>query len=98
MLQALAPELATAKPGALNAARFPDLKAVIRMGEGATPGMLRFPDVMSRGRDGLDTVQLYARESTLTDHDTINIQYTSGTTGNPKGATLTHHNVVNNGR
>jgi fatty-acyl-CoA synthase len=98
MLQALAPELATAEPGALNAARFPDLKAVIRMGEGTTPGMLRFPDLMSRGREHLDTARLAALESTLNTHDSINIQFTSGTTGNPKGATLTHHNVLNNGR
>jgi len=98
MLQTLAPELATTEPGSLDAARFPGLRAVIRMGEGTTPGMLRFPDVMSRGRDHLDTAQLDALESALTAHDPINIQFTSGTTGNPKGATLTHHNVVNNGR
>src|SRR5476649_1153328 len=98
MLQTLAPELASDEPGALNAARFPDLKAVIRMGEGSTPGMLRFSDVMSRGRDHLNTAQLDEMESALTAHDPINIQFTSGTTGNPKGATLTHHNVVNNGR
>ncbi len=98
MLQALAPELETAEPGSLNATRFPDLKAVIRMGDGATPGMLRFPDVMSRGRDRLDTKQLDTLESKLSAFDPINIQFTSGTTGNPKGATLTHHNVLNNGR
>ena len=98
MLQTLAPELATAEPGSLDAARFPGLRAVIRMGEGSTPGMLRFPDVMSRGRDLLDTAQLDTLESTLSADDPINIQFTSGTTGNPKGATLTHHNVVNNGR
>ena len=98
MLQTLAPELATAEPGFLNAARFPDLKAVIRMGEGSTPGMLRFPDVMSRGRERLDRTQLDALESKLSAFDPINIQFTSGTTGNPKGATLTHHNVLNNGR
>ncbi len=98
MLQALAPELAVAEPGELHAAKLPDLRAVIRMGEGTTPGMLRFPDVMSRGRAHLDTANLGAKESKLSAHDPINIQFTSGTTGNPKGATLTHHNVVNNGR
>ena len=98
MLQALAPELAVAEPGKLHAAKLPDLRAVIRMGEGTTPGMLRFPDVMSRGRAHLDTANLGAKESKLSAHDPINIQFTSGTTGNPKGATLTHHNVVNNGR
>ena len=98
MLQTLAPELAVAEPGELHAAKLPDLRAVIRMGEGTTPGMLRFPDVMSRGRAHLDTANLAAKESKLSAHDPINIQFTSGTTGNPKGATLTHHNVVNNGR
>jgi fatty-acyl-CoA synthase len=98
MLQTLAPELAVAEPGELHAAKLPDLRAVIRMGEGTTPGMLRFPDVMSRGRAHLDTANLGAKESKLSAHDPINIQFTSGTTGNPKGATLTHHNVVNNGR
>jgi fatty-acyl-CoA synthase len=98
MLQTLAPELAVTEPGELHAAKLPDLRAVIRMGEGTTPGMLRFPDVMSRGRAHLDTANLGAKESKLSAHDPINIQFTSGTTGNPKGATLTHHNVVNNGR
>src|SRR5580698_6186484 len=98
MLQALAPELAVSEPGALKAARFPELRAVIRMGEGATPGMLRFADVMSRGREQLDTTRLDAIGATLHADDPINIQFTSGTTGNPKGATLTHRNVVNNAR
>jgi fatty-acyl-CoA synthase len=98
MLETLAPELQTAAPGSLNAARFPDLKAVIRMGDGTTPGMLRFPDVMGLGRDRLDTAQLDALEAKLSAVDPINIQFTSGTTGSPKGATLTHHNVLNNGR
>ncbi len=95
MLQTLAPELAGCEPGALKSARLPDLQFVIRLGTGRTPGMLNFDDVMSSGRaartgfvapDGLDC------------DDPINIQFTSGTTGSPKGATLTHHNVVNNAR
>jgi fatty-acyl-CoA synthase len=98
MLQALAPELATSEPGALNAARFPELRAVIRMGDGVPSSMLRFADVMSRGREQLDTARLDALEATLHADDPINIQFTSGTTGNPKGATLTHRNVVNNAR
>jgi fatty-acyl-CoA synthase len=98
MLQALAPELATSEPGALQASRFPELRAIIRMGDGTTPGMLRFADVMSRGREQLDTARLDALEAALSADDPINIQFTSGTTGNPKGATLTHRNVVNNAR
>jgi fatty-acyl-CoA synthase len=98
MLQALAPELATSEPGALQASRFPELRAIIRMGDGTTPGMLRFSEVMSRGREQLDTARLDALEASLNADDPINIQFTSGTTGNPKGATLTHRNVVNNAR
>src|SRR6202012_3753790 len=98
MLQALAPELATSEPGALQASRFPELRAIIRMGDGTTPGMLRFAEVMSRGREQLDTARLDALEASLNANDPINIQFTSGTTGNPKGATLTHGNVINNAR
>ena len=97
MLQTLAPELATAQPGALNAAKLPALRWVIRMGEANTPGMLNFADVIARGKsvpvDALDAIT-----ATLSPDDAINIQFTSGTTGAPKGATLTHVNVVNNAR
>ncbi|MFT4099973.1 MAG: AMP-binding protein [Burkholderiaceae bacterium] len=92
MLQALAPELADADPGRLRAARLPHLRFVIRMGEARTPGMLNVSDVLAAGRNTV------LRPPVLDCHDAINIQFTSGTTGNPKGATLTHHNVVNNGR
>jgi len=98
MLQALAPELADAEPNALHAAKLPELRTVIRMGAGATPGMLNFDDVMRRGRAALDTARLDALEATLAADDAINVQFTSGTTGNPKGATLTHRNIVNNAR
>jgi fatty-acyl-CoA synthase len=98
MLQTLAPELDGAEPGALQAAKLPELRTVIRMGDGKTPGMLNFEGVMARGRETLDTARLVSIESKLDARDPINIQFTSGTTGNPKGATLTHHNVVNNSR
>ncbi|WP_250532638.1 AMP-binding protein [Caballeronia sp. AZ10_KS36] len=98
MLQALAPELSDAEPNDLHAAKLPALRTVIRMGDGTTPGMLNFDDVMRRGRAALDTARLDALETKLDAHDAINIQFTSGTTGNPKGATLTHRNIVNNAR
>jgi len=68
------------------------LEWIIRMGEGRTPDMLNYADVLAKGRGGS------IREEPLDCHDPINIQFTSGTTGSPKGATLTHHNVVNNAR
>nr|WP_175800603.1 AMP-binding protein [Burkholderia anthina] len=98
MLQALAPELAHCAPGDLHAARLPALRIVIRMGDDPTPGMLRYADVVARGRETLDVAALDAIGATLAATDPINIQFTSGTTGSPKGATLTHRNVVNNAR
>ena len=98
MLQTLAPELAHSEPGALKAARLPSLQWIVRMGDEQTPGMLNYGALLERGRASLQTRQLDAISATLDCHDAINIQFTSGTTGNPKGATLTHHNVVNNAR
>ncbi|MFM0020809.1 AMP-binding protein [Paraburkholderia azotifigens] len=98
MLQELAPELASATPGDLHAARLPDLRIVIRMCDTETPGMLTFSDVIEQGRTAFDPAKLDAIGATLNANDPINIQFTSGTTGNPKGATLTHRNVVNNAR
>jgi fatty-acyl-CoA synthase len=98
MLQTLAPELAHSEPGALQAARLPALQWVIRLGDERTPGMLNYGTLLERGRAGLQVQQLDAISATLDCHDPINIQFTSGTTGSPKGATLTHHNIVNNAR
>ena len=101
MLQRLAPELATCSPAALQAQRLPQLQTVIRLGEQTTPGMLNYSEVVERGRAALDVAALNALNALgegLSCFDAINIQFTSGTTGNPKGATLTHHNVVNNAR
>ncbi|HWP18985.1 MAG TPA: AMP-binding protein [Burkholderiaceae bacterium] len=98
MLARLMPELASAQPGAVESARLPQLQFVIRMGRERSPGMLNYDDVLDRGRAALDVAALDAVSASLNCHDAINIQFTSGTTGNPKGATLTHHNVVNNAR
>ncbi|MEZ5727237.1 MAG: AMP-binding protein [Burkholderiaceae bacterium] len=97
-LQRLAPELAQAEPGRLAAAKLPNLRIVIRMGEQKSPGMFNFSDIVAMGRqaDAIDKVR--AISGTLDAHEAINIQFTSGTTGAPKGATLTHHNIVNNAR
>jgi fatty-acyl-CoA synthase len=97
MLAALAPELATARPGELRAARLPELRVVIRMGDEPGAGMLNLPRLLeSTDGDGVERARAIGR--TLSAHDPINIQFTSGTTGAPKGATLTHHNIVNNAR
>ena len=98
MLQTLAPELRRREPGKLMSKRLPMLQFVIRMGDERTPGMLGYDEVMARGgrRRRCTRSMPPARRSAAV--DPINIQFTSGTTGNPKGATLTHHNVVNNAR
>ena len=98
MLRELAPELADATPGDLHAARLPALRSVVRMGDTPSDGMFTFAEIVESGRVGADREALAALEAALDAHDPINIQFTSGTTGNPKGATLTHHNVVNNAR
>ncbi len=96
MLNALAPELATCEPGYLRAGKLPHLTTVIRMGEDRSPGMFNFEDVCNLG--GKDEyARLAELRSVLLPDDAINIQFTSGTTGNPKGATLTHCNILNNG-
>src|SRR5579872_5820860 len=93
-LAGLAPELAGCRPGALQAARLPALRYVIRLGETRTPGYLNFADVMSSGGP---TERLASLATEIQPDDACNIQFTSGTTGLPKGATLSHFNIVNNG-
>ena len=96
MLQGLAPELSTAAPGDLRAAKVPDLRAIITVGQEAPPhGMLSFKNTLDFG-DEVPVADLDAITDTLDQNDPINIQFTSGTTGSPKGACLTHRNIVNN--
>ena len=95
IIEALAPELAQRGTERLRAARLPSLEMVIQMGAKPAPGMLSFEDVLASGR-GAAASDLDAIAAALHPDDAINIQFTSGTTGLPKGATLTHRNIVNN--
>ena len=95
MLAELAPELANAEPGQLKLARLPTLRVVIRMSETKTPGMLNFDQVMALGGSA-EQSRLDGIAASLRPDDPINVQFTSGTTGSPKGATLTHFNILNN--
>lgn len=92
----LCPELATSEPGNLQSARLPLLKNVIVLGENNYAGTYNWSDVIAKGSKTSDA-QLAERKASLHYEDVINIQYTSGTTGFPKGVMLTHSNLINNG-
>jgi fatty-acyl-CoA synthase len=96
MLRELAPEVVECSGVDLHAARLPTLKAIISLSEMSIRGMLRFADIPSLTTSA-HREQLARLSDELRFNDAVNIQFTSGTTGFPKGATLTHHNVLNNG-
>ena len=96
MINTLAPELKGSLPGKLNAAKLPSLRTVIQIGSHTVQGALGFEAVAAMG-GAEQRARLAVLAGTLQFDDAINIQFTSGTTGMPKGATLTHHNILNNG-
>ncbi len=90
------PELPAAEPGKLASPKLPHLENVIFIGQETPMGMNNFNTIMDLGNQVSDQ-DLQAVEATLDCSEVINMQYTSGTTGFPKGVMLTHHNVINNG-
>lgn len=97
MIKELAPEVATCEAGSLRSTRLPHLRSVVVMGEIEEKGIFSFEQLKQLGGPA-QQLRLSKIEKRLTPDDPINVQFTSGTTGAPKGATLSHYNIINNAR
>lgn len=89
------PELKSSEPGKLQSAKLPKLKNIIFLGEQKHPGMYNWDDIIKMGASVTDR-ELAARQASLCPDDAINMQYTSGTTGFPKGVMLSHRGIISN--
>ncbi|MEC1901899.1 AMP-binding protein [Bacillus atrophaeus] len=95
ILNGLIPELKESEPGQLQSDRFPFLKTILFIGDKSPPGMYHWDDIATLSKTVSDT-ELDHRMNSLMSVDVINMQYTSGTTGFPKGVMLSHFNIINN--
>jgi fatty-acyl-CoA synthase len=96
MMEMLAPEISQSAPGQLQAARLPELKILIRISPEPRTGWFKFDEILALATAS-SRAALEVAAGLLDQNDAINIQFTSGTTGLPKGATLSHRNILNNG-
>jgi fatty-acyl-CoA synthase len=97
IIRAVCPELVTSESGSISSDKLPHFKRIILMTEREEKGMYKWSEFMAYA-NGVTDGQLEERFQSLDPDDVINIQYTSGTTGFPKGVMLTHYNIVNNGK
>lgn len=96
-INAVCPELAASEPGQMHCKKLPFLKTVVFLDADKHPGMYHWHDVL-RLAETVGDDQRAQRQAACDPHDVINMQYTSGTTGFPKGVMLTHYNLINNGK
>ena len=96
MVYTMLPELKESQRGYLKSKRFPVLKNVVYIGQEKYRGMYNTPELLLLGENVSDETLVEAKKL-VTPHDVVNMQYTSGTTGFPKGVMLTHYNIANNG-
>ena len=96
MMYTMLPELKESQRGYLKSQRFPRLKNVVYIGQEKYRGMYNTPELLLLG-ENIEDDKLEAAKKLVDCHDVVNMQYTSGTTGFPKGVMLTHHNIANNG-
>ena len=95
MISEVCPELAESRPCELSSAAFPELRSIVAISGAPPSGILRWTDFVSRSK-GVEAARVNEIELGLSPSDAINIQYTSGTTGTPKAATLSHRNILLN--
>ena len=97
MVYNMLPELRTCQRGNLKSEKFPMLKNVVFIGQEKYRGMYNIPELLLLGKNSLREEEFAQIKDSVNCHDVVNMQYTSGTTGFPKGVMLTHHNITNNG-
>ncbi|WP_027366203.1 AMP-binding protein [Desulfotruncus alcoholivorax] len=95
MVYELCPELKNSMPGRLNSKKLPMLRNLVYIGDDPRPGLFSWDEMVTLG-EGISDQELTARQASLDPGDVVNMQYTSGTTGFPKGVMLTHNNLVGN--
>jgi len=97
IINEMCPEIRDSKPGEIKSEAFPFLKNIVYAGDKNIPGMFYWEDLFDMA-DSVSDEQLQQVKDSLNEHEVINMQYTSGTTGFPKGVMLTHYNIINNGK